>query len=328
MKIYYFGPDNDRPSWGLGMIYYHVWLLNKNNFDAKLIHQKKSFRVSWLKLDVPIVYLEDQNFFIDKNDILIIPELHASDKWFAKLNCHKTVFVQNAFYLFDGLQGKTYEELGFNSVFYYLPHLRKLLNSLTKLPLYETPPFIAPYYYVENVIKTRRKTILVYPKFENKDYKILLYLLRNKLNIKPKNILEKVFSFRDDWELIELKNLNHQEVAEQMQNATFFISLNTTEAFNSAVPEAMAAGCINICYDGIGPRDFLKNEENAFVFPNNDIFNLSEKLIDLVRNFHENIKILKSIQKNGLSLSLNYSIYNLEKSLINYFDSLRSKLSC
>lgn len=320
MTIYYYAPDNDRPSWGLGMIYYHVWLLNKNQIPAYIIHNKRPFKVSWLNLDIPIQYIEDNTLKILPEDTLVIPEFHASDTVFKKYKCRKIVFVQNAFYILDGLKGgKTYEDIGLDSVFYYMPHLKNALSQITTLPLYETPPFIAPYYYLNNEQSKRKKRILIYPKFENRDYNILTYILKKNLNLSPKNKIQKFFSSANQWELVELKGLKHHEVAKQMQEATFFISLNTNEAFNSAVPEAMAAGCINLCYEGYGPRDFLKNNENAFVFQNNYIYEMAEKLTDLITNFDNHQRLLSSIQQQAFSTANNYSIKNLEKALTAFF---------
>lgn len=118
MNIYYYSPDNTRPSWGLGMIYYHVWLLNKNNFNAYLIHDKKPFKLSWLDLEVPIRYLSDKSLKLLKDDLLVIPEFYASDKWIKKSKCRKIIFVQNCFYIFDGLsKNSSYRELGYEKYF-------------------------------------------------------------------------------------------------------------------------------------------------------------------------------------------------------------------
>ena len=185
MKIYYLVPDNDRPSWGVGMLYYHVWLLRKNNFEAFVVHRNKSFKITWLNISVPVVFLSDLRD-LNNGDVLIIPEILANTIELIKYKCKKIVFVQNAFYIHEGLgNSHSYKDLGISELFYYMPHLERILASNFEMPLYEIPPFTAPYYFST---KTRKeKTILVYPKFNNKEYEILMRLLRDRLNLVVKN---------------------------------------------------------------------------------------------------------------------------------------------
>jgi len=319
MKIHYYVPEVDRPSWGVGMIYYHVWLLNGNNFDAYVLHDKNPFKITWLHLNVPMKYLNDRNLTIQKDDYLIIPEVNADKEILHRYECKKIVFVQNSFYIYEGLaSGKSYKDLGFETIFYYMPHLRKILNFITDIPLYETPPFIAPYYFSKHLNFKRRKRILLYPKFQNKEYDILKRVLVDKLSIEGKSFIKKLIS-SDEWEIRELKNKKHQEVPAEMRQAVFFVSMNNTEAFNSSVPEAMACGCINVCYEGVGPADFLINNENAFVFPNTHIYQMAEKIIDLVKNYEQEEARLNTMRLNALETAIGYQIAKTEESLLNFF---------
>ncbi|HLE83805.1 MAG TPA: glycosyltransferase, partial [Thermoanaerobaculia bacterium] len=96
-----------------------------------------------------------------------------------------------------------------------------------------------------------------------------------------------------------LAGLRHAEVAELMAEASFLVSLNSHEAFNSTVPEAMAAGCIPVCYDAFGGRDYLIDGENAFVFPNHHVFPLVEKLLELTRGAAERTGELARMRTRG-----------------------------
>lgn len=324
MAVYYYVMENNMPSWGTGMIYYHVWLLHKNNIEAYVLHDKANYRLPWLELDVPIKYINNKSLSINLADYLVIPEFYADNLQLQKYKCKKIVFVQNAFYIFDGLKNiETYEELGISQVFYYMPHLKKTLRQVTDLPLFETPPFIAPYFFTKETEKERQKRIIIYPKHNNRDYLILKRMLQQKLNLAPKNGFQKLFK-KDNWELIELKDKTHHQVAKEMQQATFFISLNTTEAFNSSVPEAMAAGCINICYEGVGPADFLVDGRNAFVFSNNHVYNLVEKLSELLRDYDNKKTVLDRMRLAARQTAEAYKIAILEKSMLSFFSAADS----
>lgn len=323
MNIYYYIPPNPKPSWGVGMICYHILILNRLKFKATGITEEPNFKIGWLDVEIPVTSIREAKKEMNKDDFLIIPEFYSGREDLHKLKCRRIVFVQNAFYINDGLRnGMSYERMGFDAVFYYMSHLRRILPEFTSLPLYETPPFIAPYFFETNSSAPREKQILVYPKFQSRDYNILMYLLRKRLSgvIKPDNLLSH---FKTGWRIVEIDNLTHKAVAQKMKKGAIFICLNTAEAFNSAIPEAMASGCINICYDGYGTRDILKDTVNAFVFPNNHIFELVDKVTDIVLNYDSYQDTLSSIRYNAMESAKEYSIENLEHSLLLFFESNR-----
>ena len=81
--IYYFCPDHDIPSWGMGMLYYHVYFLNRNKIDACILHNKPSFKLSWLPLNIPIRYIHDKEKPA-ASSIMLVPEFYAADKTVSK----------------------------------------------------------------------------------------------------------------------------------------------------------------------------------------------------------------------------------------------------
>ena len=284
--IYYYCPEHDVPSWGVGMLYYHVHFLSSNGIDACVLHNKPGFKISWLALNIPISYIEAGS--TPKNqDIMVVPEFYAANKTVQNFRCRKILFVQNSFILLERIAPSQLNKLGYEAGFYYMPHLNKLLSNYFNRPLYETPPFIADYYYKDlSFLHERKKHIIIYPKTESRDYNVIEKLLED--NYPLKNIFSRILGkagFDDSWKIVVMKKKSHQQVALAMKEAAFFINLNTHEAFNSSVPEAMAAGCINFTYDAFGPADFLKNQKNAFVFNNNHVFSLYEKLRHYVDNY-------------------------------------------
>ncbi len=325
--IYYFCPDHDVPSWGVGMLYYHVHFLSKNNFEVCILHSKRNFKLSWLNLNVPIKYIQD-SVCPRHNDILVVPEFYISDKIVRQFKCRKLLFVQNSFILFERISPKEMNNLGYEAVLYYMPHLQKVLTTYFNGPIYEIPPFIADYYYKdEDSLHNRKKSIIIYPKTENRDFNILEKFLESDYT--KKSFLIGLISSekqKQKWEIVVLKNLSHQKVAKLMQQATFFINLNTHEAFNSSVPEAMAAGCINFTYDAFGPSDFLINNKNAFVFNNNHIFPLYESLQFYINKYDdaEVIEELTKIRNAGFQTAKSYVSGLAEIAIANVFKKLIS----
>lgn len=322
--IYYFCPNHDVPSWGIGMLYYHISFLNKNGIEAFILHNKKGFKLSWLSLDVPIKYIEDKQK-IAGNDILVVPDFYVEDKLLKQFKCRKILFVQNSFILFERIKPGVLNTLGYECVFYYMPHLEKIMSTYFNGPVYETPPFIAEYYFKDaSLLHNRNKEILIYPKSDNRDYNVLKNLLDD--TFKSSKGFKKWFLKAEEnaWKIIELKNLTHEEVANKMKTATFFICLNTHEAFNSSVPEAMAAGCINLCYDAFGTADLLIDKSNAFVFNNNHVFPLFQKLLHYVNQLDDAVEQeqLRMIRETARQTADQYSTLIAEEKIIAVFKKM------
>ena len=76
------------------------------------------------------------------------------------------------------------------------------------------------------------------------------------------------------WTVVELENKPHRHVARIFRQAAIHINVNCQESFNATVPEAMAAGCIPVCYEAFGGQDYLRDGENAYVFPTHHAYPL------------------------------------------------------
>jgi glycosyltransferase involved in cell wall biosynthesis len=125
-----------------------------------------------------------------------------------------------------------------------------------------------------------------------------------------------------DWRTIELRDMTHRQVAELMKTSAFLINVNTLEAFNTTVPEAMAAGCVPVCYEAYGGQDFLKDGDNAFVFPNNYVYPLAERVIDLVNRFNPHDAGRRAMQKAGSATANRFTELHTKSALLKVFGAL------
>lgn len=322
MRIIFIVPDNTRPSWGLGVIYHYVSVLNKAGYDAYIMHQKKGFKLDWLSVKVPILYFEKS--MLEQSDMLIVPEVMTDIKGLKKMKCRKVLFVQATAFLFQSLpDDETHSSLGFKDAIGIMPHMISIIENFTHLKTKIIPPFIADYFYKKpEKLHERKKKILVYPKFQQQDYSIIRRVLRDKLEAINPSGLSSLFT--KGWEMVEVKDKTHKEVAELMQEAMFFISTNSFEAFNTSVPEAMAAGCINLCYEGFGPRDYLKDKENAFVFGNNEAYRLCTFLFELIDKFEENNGVFFKMRERAYETARQYTLTNAEQPITSYFKDMQT----
>lgn len=294
-RIHYLVPDYDRPSWGTALLYEHVAILLELGFDARVIHHRAPFRLSWVDLEVPIVHLDALDDVPGDDDVLVVPETLAAEAAGLDWPCRRWVFVQGSFLILAGLgDAHRYPELGYEHALAVLPHAAGIVERHFGLVPEVVPPFVAPYFFTpDEVAQERSRTILLSIKPDYRsvgfpDYRIFTDLVGRRL---------EEGSAASGWRLEELAGLRHTEIAQRMASASFLVNLNSHEAFNSTVPEAMAAGCVPLCYDAFGGLDFLSDGENAFVFPNHHVFPLIDTLFELMSPSPEQEKTLRRMRR-------------------------------
>lgn len=322
MRIFYLVPVSDRHSWGMGIIYHHVSILKNNAYQALVIKEKDLFVPAWLNLSVPMEDYQYLNKKISNNDILVVPEVMVSFPGLKQLNCEKILFIQASAFLFESMpKGEDHKTLGFTHVFAIMPHMIPIIERHIRLPYTIIPPFIKGCFFNRDLLKPRKRQILLYPKFHQIDYSIVKYLIERHIRERNKHWAWDVFK-NENWTVKELKNLTHKEVAQEMKKSACFISLNVFEALNTSVPEAMAAGCIVFAYEGIGPKDYLKNQENAYVFNNNEAYELVNHVSKWIDSYDEEAEAHHKMRLNARETSEQYTYKNCQKALLAYFESI------
>jgi glycosyltransferase involved in cell wall biosynthesis len=124
------------------------------------------------------------------------------------------------------------------------------------------------------------------------------------------------------WRMVEIENRPHREVARILRESAFHVNVNCHESFNATVPEAMAAGCIPICYEAFGGRDFLKDGSNAYVFRTHHAYQLVERTLQLMASYDSMRRKLRKVRRGGLATALNYTEAVTERALVSYFEAL------
>lgn len=310
--FYYLVPDNEKPSWGIGVIYHHVKALVELGYDACVLHQNSSFTLPWLSMDVPVRYADEPAMkSLNADDVLVVPEVMAAHPFAAKCKARKILFVQNSGYIFESLPVDAgHRDLGYSAVMVIMPHMVDVVERFIGLPVFMVQPMVADYFFSGQINMKRSRTIVMYPKFSQIDFAIVNNLLRRKLG---SNRLMKAVGIH--WRIKLLEGLSHRQVAGVFDDAGFFVSLNTFEALNTSVVEAMARGCIVFCYEGVGPRDFLRDGVNAFVFPNNEAYRLVDKMYDVLDNPEKYREQLAGMRNNALVTARQYTYANMKEEL-------------
>ena len=320
-RIWYLVPDHDAPSWGVGLLCHHVRLLREAGLSAFVLHNRSPFRLSWLDVDVPGRYLSDATLRFEPTDVLVVPEVLAHPARAVPHPLRRVVFVQGSFLILQGAdRAFDYRELGYEAALAVLPHVREIVAAHYGLTPAVIPPFVAEYFFSDPADRERprRRQVLLVGKPEYLqagylDQDIAVKLLTRhfeRLSRRPGH---------PRWELVVLSGKTHRETAEIMRRAAFLLNFNTLEAFNTTVPEAMAAGCIPVCYEAYGGRDFLRAGENAFVFPNNHAYPLLERVFDLTENYEERQAELAALRRAAAATANGYREERTARALVDFF---------
>jgi glycosyltransferase involved in cell wall biosynthesis len=303
--ILYYAPDTDVPSWGIGMLYTHVRLLRANGIEAAILHQRPGFRPTWLDFDVPIVYAR---LHVDCT-LLVVPEVFAADPKILAMARRRIVFVQADSYIAPGLRDAAdYRALGYDRAIAAMPHISAIVERHYGVAAPVVPPSIAPYFFADrDTLDTRRRKrqVVVCPKPGCRDLPTVRQVLRHRLPA-------------IGWRLVELEGRPHRAVARVFRESALHVNVNCHESFNATVPEAMAAGCVPVCYEAFGGRDYLRPGRNAVVFPTHDAFPLIERVLELAESFESDR--VKRIRRAGYTTALRYTEKQTERALLKFYE--------
>jgi hypothetical protein len=327
-SVFYLIPDYDRPSWGIGLLYSHVRLLRRHGVNACVLHHKAPFSITWLKAEAPVTHLDNPSLRICEQDILVVPEILAREGQAICDKCRRVVFVQGSFLILQPFEEAfEYSALGYEAALAVMPHTREIVERYFGIKARVVPPFIASYFFAggeELANEKRHKRILIFPKPGYReagyyDYEIVKKLLMRQCKEKTQGEAK--------WELLEVCEKGHYEVSALMRKSAFLVSVNCLEAFNTTVPEAMAAGCIPVCYEAYGGKDFLVDRYNAYVFPNNYVYPLTSTLLELMENYDSLQDELTRLRINAYRTACKYREEETERALVDFYRSLGIRVS-
>lgn len=327
-SVFYLIPDYNQPSWGIGLLYSHVRLLRRHGVNAYVLHHKAPFSITWFEAEVPVIHLDNPSLRILEPDILVVPEILAREGQSIGDKCRKVVFVQGSFLILQPFEEAfEYRALGYDVALAVMPHTREIVERYFGIEARVVPPFIGSYFFAsqeEFVSKKRDRRVLMFPKpayreAGYRDYDIVKKILRRWCKRKAREEAE--------WELLEVCGRGHHEVAALMRKSAFLVSVNCLEAFNTTVPEAMAAGCIPVCYEAYGGKDYLADRYNAYVFPNNYVYPLTNTLLELMENYDSLQDELTRLRANAYRTACRYREEETARALGDFYRSLGIRVS-
>ncbi len=320
-RVFYLVPDYNFPSWGIGMLYSLALMSVEMGMQAFILREDCNNLPPWLDVDIPILDFTKAIESLHAHDVLVVPEVMAGSERLQECIARKMVYVQNGFLISEALAPySTYQEAGFERAMVVMRHIGDILDSFWPIKTSIVSPFVADYFFNDESplpFAERKKQILLFPKpgYQQAgymDYQIVLKLLQQRLQHGSGKL----------WTIIELESMKHQKVAALMKESIFFINTNCFESLNATVAEAMASGCINFCYEAYGGRDFLRSGENAFVFPNNYVYPLLDKLFSYLPEISNIPYQLELMQMNAIKTANEFRREKTKKELKTFYNDI------
>lgn len=333
-KIYFICPNNKFASGGVKQIYRQVELLNKNGFNAVVLH-KKAIKENWFSNKIPIEtspyifkklkylftnkkidflksatleFLKKRSTKIEKDSILVFPEIYGPKIYEIEKGTRKVIFNQNCYYSFEH-----YSPFQKREETPYLHHdtiATICCSEDAKNYLEFTFPdakIIRMFLGVDSRIfsysQAKKKQIAFMPRKLSEDVTQVINILRQR------NLLK-------DWEFASIDNKSEKEVAEIMKQSAIFLSFNHREGFGLPPVEAMATGCYVIGYCGQAGKEYLKEEFSSPVEDGN-IKQFVEKIEEAIDRYEDNSNEINLKGKLASDFVLkNYNINREEQDII------------
>jgi len=323
--IYYWCPDYSSAVGGVKVMYRHVDILNRNGFNACILHRKKGFRCTWFENSTRVSYIKKTRPV--SSDFLVIPEVYgslyanpnerpkASRLFFELFNtpAKKVIFNQNTYNTFSGhdFEGDR-------------PHIYTDKDVLAAMVVSDDNRGYLEHafdgiriYRMHNTINhdmfsfrsEKRPQICFMPR-KNADHALqVINILRNRGTF-------------DDFGIIPIEGRSEIETASIMKESLIFLSFGYPEGFSLPPAEAMACGCIVIGYHGMGGREYFK-EEYCYTVEMGDIVSFARTVEGVIATYRDNPDTLKIKAESASAYVIkNYSMEREEADLLYCWNEL------
>lgn len=337
-KIYFVCPNNSFASGGVKQIYRQVEILNQNGIEAYVLHKKIGKKDNWFSSNAPIKYsplifkqlkytlqgkkirikekltlyfLRKISEKIEKNSILVFPEIYGNKINEIEPNIPKVIFNQNCFYTFNQFNSgdnNPYSHPNTLATIVVSENSKQYLEfSFPNLRIFRI--FLGINDKMFHYTEKKKQRICYMPRKLGDDVQQVIHILKQKEALK-------------DWEFIAIDNKTEQEVAQMMKESIIFLSFSHREGFGLPPAEAMACGCYVIGYHGEGGKEFFYPEFSISI-DNGDIIGFVKKIEEIVYLYEKNPQEILQKGKQASDFILNrYSFDNEEYSVINVWENI------
>jgi glycosyltransferase involved in cell wall biosynthesis len=312
--IYFLCPDDPRPVGGIKVLYRHVDILNRNGYDAAIIHKKKGFRCEWFENHTRVDYYGQIK--PDPFDFVVTPEMYGPRLMEHFPGVKKVIHNQNAYYTFihynmdprDKVTAYTNEDLA--AVIVVSDDSAKYLaHVFPKVKVTRVHNSIDGTRFSFRELSQKKKRISF---LTNKHADELLQVINI---LKHRGVL-------NDVEVVPIAGKTEMEVAEILADTLLFLSFGYPEGCPAPPQEAMLSGALVVGYHGFGGREyFLK--DFSWPIEVGDIIGFARTAEEVLNGV---LRESQRYQKIALAardfISREYSIERERKDILSFWDDL------
>ncbi len=290
-RILYFCPDFPQPSGGIKTLYRHVARLNETGFDAWIVHQKRPFRAVWHGIEAPTLWLSERPQFTPQ-DILVIPEVMAQVmKQTARFSGERVVIALSWSPTYWNLPpGETWAAYGVKRVITKSPLIQNYVRWSMGIEAALIKEYVTPAHYFYRQDAKRPKICFLTRKERSAAW------LQQVLAAKGEPFT------RFEWQ--PLREMNEDEYARHLREATVYVTTNMQEGMNTSVLEAMACGCLVVGYSGVGGSVYMAPDgpsQNCILVENGNVPALGLRLETVLRELASDPGAFSRVTRNGLA---------------------------
>ena len=342
MAIYYRCPDKDYPVGGIRVIYRHVDLLNRNGFEAFVLHHYHPFRCTWFENETPVAhevrYPDSSGALptragrralkalgrprsidplpvleLGADDILVLPEVMPAVPEL-EADVPKVIFNQNAYLTLAPYPLDVDPE----ALVYARPEVLGAIVVSEDSRRYLEPLFPE--------LRIRRVHYGIDPQlfaFERDKKRQLAYMPRkNPLDLDQVLLRLRLTGRLDGWEVVEIAGSSEQETAAVLRESAVFLSSGHPEGFGLPAAEAMSAGCVVVGYHGYGGREFL-TEDHGFPIEVGDVVTFADTVARVLDELErEPAALSRRVERASRFIREQYSPEREERDLLEIWGEL------
>lgn len=315
VKIFYFCYDYQGPVGGHKQIYRHVDILNRNGYQAYVVHTKKKFRLTWFENNTQVIDRQTfNNIYNKKIDYVVLSECLGMKALI--FPGKKIIFNQNIYYGFHAF--------GFNKISKW-PYLDKNVKFVLTVSAHNQKylQLIFPnirvrriYYgldskkFTYNPLAQKKKMITVLPAKTPIDTRFLY----QAISARAQQNLNRLKHYQ--WQLVG--GYPEKEMARIFGKTLIFVFLSLHEGYGLMPLEAMLSGALVVAYKG-GPYSEYLNNSNSFLVDSSDKLGLIKTVENITAKFESDRKKLETISQEAYTTAKKYSLKREEKSVLEFW---------